>query len=396
MSDTVHRFLLVEPADMDRFEGWLEDMARRGLHYRHRGVFFVHFRRGEPASVRYRLEPMGSLWSRESQDYCRALGWDRLGQVGRDFELYRNPDPDAPELHTDPVVRSYGLDQAARSMLRYCAMLLAVTLLFLAAVVLPYCFFDWPVLSLIESPLAGNLLPVVMELLSLSLTVRAFAGFFRFKRRLRQGAALRRKGSWRRGARITAVTLRGSLVLLALSFASLWAYAALRWEGGIAGQERPFPLLSLPALEGNDALEPVIIALQDGTDYNNYIRFSWSLLAPEQYEVYQRMSEPDGSHACGLDLRWYRLSFPCLTAPLLDELVCRYTQHNYFPEEYRVTQLELPGFDRAVLAVDNDFPGQRLFLARDGRVVYLDYDGERDLLAQLEEIEQLFDFSLDP
>ena len=36
MSDTVHRFLLVEPADMDRFEGWLEDMARRGLHYRHR------------------------------------------------------------------------------------------------------------------------------------------------------------------------------------------------------------------------------------------------------------------------------------------------------------------------------------------------------------------------
>ena len=185
-------------------------------------------------------------------------------------------------------------------------------------------------------------------------------------------------------------------MLLALSFASLWAYAALRWEGGIAGQERPFPLLSLPALEGNDALEPVVIALQDGTDYNNYIRFSWSLLAPEQYEVYQRMSEPDGSHACGLDLRWYRLSFPCLTAPLLDELVCRYTQHNYVPEEYRVTQLELPGFDRAVLAVDNDFPGQRLFLARDGRVVYLDYDGERDLLAQLEEIEQLFDFSLDP
>ena len=99
-------------------------------------------------------------------------------------------------------------------------------------------------------------------------------------------------------------------MLLALSFASLWAYAALRWEGGIAGQERPFPLLSLPALEGNDALEPVVIALQDGTDYNNYIRFSWSLLAPEQYEVYQRMSEPDGSHACGLDLRWYRLSFP--------------------------------------------------------------------------------------
>ena len=116
MSDTVHRFLLVEPADMDRFEGWLEDMAHRGLHYRHSGVFFVHFRRGEPSSVRYRLEPMGSLWSRESQDYCRALGRDRLGQVGRDFELYRNPDPDAPELHTDPVVRACGLERVSKTL----------------------------------------------------------------------------------------------------------------------------------------------------------------------------------------------------------------------------------------------------------------------------------------
>ena len=396
MKDKVRRLPLIDYADLDRFEDWLEDMALRGLFYDHAGPVCITFRRGAPAPVRYRMEPAGSFHTAESQIYLRQQGWACLGRAGKWFVLYAAADPDAPELHTDPVVRSYGLDQAARSMLRYCAMLLAVTLLFLAAVVLPYCFFDWPVLSLIESPLAGNLLPVVMELLSLSLTVRAFAGFFRFKRRLRQGAALRRKGSWRRGARITAVTLLCSLVLLALSFASLWAYAALRWEGGIAGQERPFPLLSLPALEGNDALEPVVIALQDGTDYNNYIRFSWSLLAPEQYEVYQRMSEPDGSHACGLDLRWYRLSFPCLTAPLLDELVCRYTQHNYFPEEYRVTQLELPGFDRAVLAVDNDVPGQRLFLARDGRVVYLDYDGERDLLAQLEEIEQLFDFSLDP
>ena len=82
MSHTVHRFLLVEPADMDRFEGWLEDMARRGLHYRHRGVFFVHFRRGA------RLRPLpagahGQPLEPESQDYCRALGWDGwLGRAG--------------------------------------------------------------------------------------------------------------------------------------------------------------------------------------------------------------------------------------------------------------------------------------------------------------------------
>lgn len=187
MKDTVRRLPLIDYADLDRFEDWLEDMALRGLFYDHAGPVCITFRRGAPAPVRYRMEPAGSFHTAESQIYLRQQGWACLGRAGKWFVLYAAADPDAPELHTDPVVRSYGLDQAARSMLRYCAMLLAVTLLFLAAVVLPYCFFDWPVLSLIESPLAGNLLPVVMELLSLSLTVRAFAGFFRFKRRLRQG-----------------------------------------------------------------------------------------------------------------------------------------------------------------------------------------------------------------
>ena len=175
MKDTVRRLPLIDYADLDRFEDWLEDMALRGLFYDHAGPVYITFRRGAPAPVRYRMEPAGSFHTAESQIYLRQQGWACLGRAGKWFVLYAAADPDAPELHTDPVVRSYGLDQAARSMLRYCAMLLAVTLLFLAAVVLPYCFFDWPVLSLIESPLAGNLLPVVMELLSLSLTVRALS-----------------------------------------------------------------------------------------------------------------------------------------------------------------------------------------------------------------------------
>lgn len=152
MKDTVRRLPLIDYADLDRFEDWLEDMALRGLFYDHAGPVCITFRRGAPPrSATGWNRPEASI-PRRARSICCQQGWACLGRVGKWFVLYAAADPDAPELHTDPVVRSYGLDQAARSMLRYCAMLLAVTLLFLAAVVLPYCFFDWARTQLDRKP----------------------------------------------------------------------------------------------------------------------------------------------------------------------------------------------------------------------------------------------------
>lgn len=102
MKDRVHKWIYINPLDMDHFEGWLEEMARKGLLFERMSYWGVVFRRGKPADLRYRLEPTGRLWTRESKDYCRELGWDYLGQAGQYFELYANPDPEAPELHSDP------------------------------------------------------------------------------------------------------------------------------------------------------------------------------------------------------------------------------------------------------------------------------------------------------
>ncbi|WP_186564712.1 DUF2812 domain-containing protein [Lawsonibacter celer] len=390
----VRRLSFIDPVDLDHFEGYLDHMARKGLFFHRFGPTFTTFRRGTPAPMRYRLEPYGNLWRRESQNYCRELGWTSLGRVGKYFELYCNPDPTAPELHTDPVVRAYSLDATARILKRYCAVLLILTLVFLAVVLLPYLFFHWPVLTLVESPLAGNLLPAIMELISLSLSIRAYAAFFRFCRRLRRGKEPHPEGSWRRSARLYLGILLTSVALTAVCIVQLWAFVALPWEGEIAGQERPFPLLSLAELEQSDTLEvrPSLDFLGDGLDRDNYVRFSWSPLAPEQYETDQHMALPGSDKTVSLSMRWYRLSLPFLASPLLEELVYRYTEYNYFPGEYTVSEAALPGFDRAVLAVDNDFPGQRLFLRRGGTVAYLSYSGEADLLARPELLEHLFDF----
>ena len=71
---TVRRLCLVDGMNLDHIEGWLESMAARGLHYDHSDAFLFHFRRGEPAAVRYRLEPRGPWTARRV--WSTAAPWD--------------------------------------------------------------------------------------------------------------------------------------------------------------------------------------------------------------------------------------------------------------------------------------------------------------------------------
>ena len=393
MRNTVYKLIPVDFVDVDRFEGWAEDMARRGLYLHHLTPFlFAAFQRGEPAPVRYRLEPRGSFWSRESQNYCRSLGWEFVFHVGRWFDLYRNDDPEAPELHTDPVVHSYALDRISRSLRILTAVLVLCFVGELAALLLPYLLSDTPVRLLLNAS-GITALSVLVLFLVLGMEFRSLGSFFRLRRRLREGIVPGRR-SWRSSARWYFGLLLFDLVLLAALIASPLVLRSVEWEDEIAVAERPFPILELRELEGDPALEavPSPITLEIfGYDSHNYVRRNWSLLAPGQYEVEQRLT--DGrDYEPRLDMRWYRLSLPCLASPLLDDLISRYSDLRYAPEHYTVTEPELPGFDRAVLVQDNRWPGQELFLQAGNVVIYLDYSGAQDLTGRPELLARLAAF----
>lgn len=380
MRNTVYKLIPVDFVDVDRFEGWAEDMARRGLYLHHLTPFlFAAFQRGEPAPVRYRLEPRGSFWSRESQNYCRSLGWEFVFHVGRWFDLYRNDDPEAPELHTDPVVHSYALDRISRSLRILTAVLVLCFVGELAVLLLPYLLSDAPVLLLLDVSVIATLSILVLFLL-LWVEFRSLGSFFRLRRRLRKGIVPGRQ-SWRSSARWYFGLLLFDLVLLAALIATPLVMRSVEWEGELATAERPFPILELRELEGDPALEavPSPITLEIfGYDSHNYVRRNWSLLAPGQYEVDQHLTG-SGDYEPRLGMLWYRLSLPCLASPLLDDLITRYSDLRYAPEHYTVTEPELPGFDRAVLVQDNRWPGQELFLQAGNVVIYLDYSGAQDL-----------------
>ena len=393
MRNTVYKLIPVDFVDVDRFEGWAEDMARRGLYLHHLTPFlFAAFQRGEPAPVRYRLEPRGSFWSRESQNYCRSLGWEFVFHVGRWFDLYRNDDPEAPELHTDPVVHSYALDRISRSLRILTAVLVLCFVGELAVLLLPYLLSETPVLLLLDVSVIATL-SILVLLLLLWVEFRSLGSFFRLRRRLREGIVPGRQ-SWRSSARWYFGLLLFDLVLLAALIASPLVLRSVEWEGEPATAERPFPILELRELEGDPALEavPSPITLEIfGYDSHNYVRRNWSLLAPGQYEVDQHLTG-SGDYEPRLDMLWYRLSLPCLASPLLDDLITRYSDLRYAPEHYTVTEPELPGFDRAVLVQDNRWPGQELFLQAGNVVIYLDYSGAQDLTGRPELLARLAAF----
>lgn len=393
MKDTVRKFMPLDPIDMEHFEGWLEDMAQKGLFFERTWALGIVFRRGKPAPVRYRLDPAGNLWGQENRDYCRALGWEYGGNVGKYFDLYVNRDPEAPELHTDPVVQSYALEQVTKRAKRTCILLTIFSLAMLVLIFLPFFLLSAPILyQLVENPVGGNLLYLVLEILSTSVTIRAYLSFFRLRRRLREGEPPRRDGSWKSVARRQRAVSWIVLALCILYLGSLFVTSSRGWEGQLEGLDKPVPTLSLAELEGNPSLEPLVDGRWvDGQDRNNYVYFNCTPVAPEQYEITQWLTD-GGDYEPRLVTRWYRLSLPFLAAPLLDELVYQYTQYNYFPEEYDVEEVTLPGFDRAVLATDTEYPGQRLFLQRGNVVIYLSYSGNQDLTSRPELLEELTAF----
>ena len=183
---TVRRLCLVDGMNLDHIEGWLESMAARGLHYDHSDAFLFHFRRGEPAAVRYRLEPRGTLDCPEGMEHCRTLGWELTGYMGKGFSLFRTWEPDAPELHTDPVVRGYGLDKLARLVRWFATPMLICALVILALPLWLLLAWDEPVLSLVTGSGDNLFLCILSEWIAIYMSFRSFSSFFALRRRLRE------------------------------------------------------------------------------------------------------------------------------------------------------------------------------------------------------------------
>ena len=122
-----HRIAPCPAYDVAGTERWLSDMARRGLHLAPDGfaLGLVSFERGEPRTVRYRLDAIprrgffddGDRPDEEAVELAAEYGWEYVGRRG-EFYVYRAESEDARELNTDSHVQALAM-KAVRSRQRW-------------------------------------------------------------------------------------------------------------------------------------------------------------------------------------------------------------------------------------------------------------------------------------
>ena len=297
--------------DLEGMEGWLADMAARGLHFQKDSFLFgfASFEPGEPEEVRYRLEPgrkkLSSLGPGEDSPDGEALdlhesqGWEYAGRRGQ-FFIYRSALPLAPEPDTDPAVQALALGGLRRRLLSGWigfAVWLAVYAIFSLRGLVNAA------LSLGSGFLLFTTLLILLTMLGQLAAIRSLG---RLRRLLRAGESLGHRKDWRRGrlfhwGKVLLLTLLWCLWLVLLL--GKWT-ASMEHKGEVLPRDygESVPFVTLSRLTGQEEEETLPFF---GTDLQfNHLR-AWSdLLAPENYNWREnaRVTFSDGS---ALDGSWY-------------------------------------------------------------------------------------------
>ena len=223
----IRKWLPVPTYDLPGMEGWLEEMAGRGLYLERLNAWTARFRRGEPRSRRFRLQPCCSCereFSRQEppEDLVAlfaGFGWQCEGWASSFLVLFSTEDPDAPEPNPDPQTLELALEPLIRTVTRN----LRWELLF-GAIVLILCIAELPCFMprIWENGIPAlyvGLLP--LALLELWDAGRAYRVLRDLRRRLQEGDPLPpRSGPFSPWRTILRLTLQ--LLILAALLWNLW------------------------------------------------------------------------------------------------------------------------------------------------------------------------------
>ena len=118
MSKTVTRVIPYGGYDIPGLEGWLADMAARGLRFSMTMGPLGCFERTERQQVQVHLEPIQGVVEEnpEVNALYEEAGWSYWGMFRGSFYVYASPDLEA-RAHTDPETLGYALRRFFRGKL---------------------------------------------------------------------------------------------------------------------------------------------------------------------------------------------------------------------------------------------------------------------------------------
>ena len=394
--------------DIQSLEGWLEEQANEGLFPVWVNGEFTQFRRDETApGARFRLEPANGRAAPEPEqlELYKEAGWQYGGTVGKAYFLFYTADPNATELHTDPVTRGLSLEhlagqvEKARKRRRVFHIILLGLLVFSAVLIWRTDARRLPlyVLNLLGIPL--------IFLLFLLWGWREEEWEYRrlldLQRSLELGIAPRhsrpRRRLWNSVPFWITIPLAGlAIVLWAGYLFRFWSYPSARPLEDFSGtyvnlqQLEPEPLVTYEELFGEPARK------SSGSSWGeNTVTRSFALLSPGYYTVNQTLlspkagtkpnyfsssGDPESRYSPTLEAVYFRLLIPALARPVALAQMARQEAVNL---TWTYEEIDYPGLDFVILS-RSDSQYQGAAVCRGGRLAVFHYGGREDLANHLD------------
>ena len=266
--------------DIQGMQDWLDEMALQGL-------FFQRFSRfdnsallqtGEPRPVRYRLDPVGrsKKEDRERRELYAQMGWEFLDAQLRLYSVYSCEDPEAPELHSDPVTLGYALNNAIRKQISFWGRATLGFALFLCALLFFARKHLFQELLFAEDPrsLFQLALSIAISLVCIAISWVRIRRLVKTRRLLDQGLPMEPGRRWNKPRLLTIYFCAA----VPLAFLLLYAFPSYAPEVcGLGEAELSHPWPTLAQLEETG---PRPLASEPEVD--GYVRTNRSWLVPVQ------------------------------------------------------------------------------------------------------------------
>ena len=291
MADKVRKLIPAEHEDVFSLEAYFREMSLMGLHFE-KFFGFATFVKGDNINYRYRLEPIDSsrAWpDYEKMSYCEECGWEFVNKFGNMYEVYRTDNPDAKELHTDPLIESYAYENIVKRLKRDIVGMGIYNLVLFGFIFGAYFYTATPAILLIET--ASFILPLGMISLIFSVTgsINRYKKIKSIKDILSRGEDARTYGIVKYKSKLrTLWDFWGNAAFCGLLIYLLISNYAGSWHKSIdeAGVTLPYvPIEILCDDEGFYVPEGEFII--NGVDGYSHVRRDNSALAEDIYHIWE-------------------------------------------------------------------------------------------------------------
>lgn len=291
MAKLTRKFLFGDLFNTGEYEEYFAEMSRQGYHLEKVGSHFAYFKEGAPSHLNYRIDMVPVATKEEAIEKHKEEGWDFICERDNYIIVASPVNSGLKELYKTPKKQKASLAKAGKEITGLTPLGLGIT--FIATLVIILLSYQMVQMEggLILSVMRGTIIfPIVFGIFSYIMQLGRYLSFKRLEKSLDAGeffdhsrdySLLRRKFISRK-----AITFA-----LILAMLSPLAYKVFKEEFvNLAEIDNisKLPVISIGDIE-REAYKrdysKVPIIKDDGIDYGNYIRGSWSSVVPREYAL---------------------------------------------------------------------------------------------------------------